>query len=142
VLFERPVLTDRVGIAAKAATAICGARFVDIRSGQLQVRLARRMRIIDAAQACAYRIFYESWALRPGPKWPGGGATLIGLTATAITPRYRPHLGTGAGPIVAPTADPARAAARLGASTRLTNMTSRSLLRIPGEILETRALVA
>jgi putative hemolysin len=38
---------------------------VDIRSGSLQVRLARTLGDIDAAQALRYRVFYEEMGARP-----------------------------------------------------------------------------
>ncbi|HLJ65148.1 MAG TPA: GNAT family N-acyltransferase [Stellaceae bacterium] len=41
---------------------------VDLRSGRLQVRLARTVADIDAAQALRYRVFYEEMGANPSPE--------------------------------------------------------------------------
>ena len=44
-----------------------GAEGLSIRSGTMEVRLARTEAEIDASQALRYRVFYEEMAARPTP---------------------------------------------------------------------------
>jgi putative hemolysin len=54
--------------AALPAAARLHPTIVDIRSGPLQVRLAKTTRDVDAAQALRYRIFYERLGAQPPPE--------------------------------------------------------------------------
>jgi L-ornithine Nalpha-acyltransferase len=73
-VFRLPAGFDGVIDAAIAAPSVLpievvgrhsAGRIVDIRSGRLQVRLARSPADIDAAQALRYRVFYEGLGARP-----------------------------------------------------------------------------
>jgi putative hemolysin len=67
-LVERPVLPIEATRLIEGTGAYTRDRIVDIRSGQLQVRLAETAADIDAVQALRYRIFYESLGARPLPE--------------------------------------------------------------------------
>ena len=54
--------------AAVNAGAADGARPVDLRAGQLQVRLAESDADIDAVQALRYRVFYDEMGAQPTPE--------------------------------------------------------------------------
>ena len=65
---EEPLLPITVPSPNSGASALARDRVVDIRSGPLQVRLAKTAADIDAVQALRYRIFYESLGARPLPE--------------------------------------------------------------------------
>jgi L-ornithine Nalpha-acyltransferase len=58
-------MSDAVAVKASAPE---GTRPVDIRSGQLQVRLAESDADIDAVQALRYRVFYDEMGAQPTPE--------------------------------------------------------------------------
>jgi putative hemolysin len=65
---DHPVLPIDPQPAIESVTRCARGRIVDVRSGQLQVRLAETAADIDAVQALRYRIFYESLGARPRPE--------------------------------------------------------------------------
>lgn len=65
---QQPALSVLPYLPAEAARERPEGRIVDIRSGELQVRLAETAADIDAAQALRYRVFYQSLGARPLPE--------------------------------------------------------------------------
>ena len=65
---EQSISPIESGLPADRATGPLGGRFVDIRSGPLQVRLAETAEDVDAAQALRYRVFYDTLGARPLPE--------------------------------------------------------------------------
>ena len=65
---QQSIPSVEAALPAEAAVARLHQTVVDIRSGPLQVRLAKTTADIDAAQALRYRIFYERLGAQPLPE--------------------------------------------------------------------------
>jgi putative hemolysin len=114
------------------------APIVDIRSGSLQVRLARTLGDIDAAQALRYRVFYEEMGARPSPEMARRRRDFDGFDPCCDHLLVLDHARGEGGEAVVGTYRLIRrgAAARHGGFYTAAEYDIASILANPGEILE------